>query len=58
MCSLDASGDAKETMYGIEKKYGVSGEDLREPIHLLKKALQIDKPSRVKKQNKYSCSSR
>jgi hypothetical protein len=44
MCSLDASGDAKETMYGIEKKYGVSGEDLRANPFIEEEGLQIDKP--------------
>jgi hypothetical protein len=28
-CAALTHLDAKETMYGIEKKYGVSGEDLR-----------------------------
>jgi hypothetical protein len=44
--AFDASGDAKETMYGIEKKYGVSGEDLRRANPFIEEeALQIDKPS-------------
>jgi hypothetical protein len=55
MCSLTHLVTPKRLC--MVSKYGVSGEDLREPIHLLKKALQIDKPSRVK--NKInSCSSR
>jgi LysM repeat protein len=44
-------------MYGIEKKYGVSGEDLRRANPFIEEEAQMDKPSGKKQNNKYSCSS-